>query len=396
MRIVSGYAEKVGSEKNPGEPRRMIDIFDVDRRTVLHVDPETKTYSRKPLTAFDYDNRLVSRIARKGTEHALKISEMSLRRQEHARVLLGVPCEHWRLRVLFALTDTAGSPHRARLDQDVWVAPLMGPLSKTLLDLITFENAYRSAVGGEMTPLDYERYRLPEAAAFLQVSSWDLRSAIIRAREKLKNLPGYPVGSSVAWWSSDAQAVPDPPAPNPGPTPAPANPENIRSRQARGNAHNFYRTSFRSGTLRPSDVPSYARPAIRVDAPPSRTENIPKFRVIDWRNSERKINHLYALTRTHSGSSGFPMGPLAPKRRQELQRAARSEEAVYPRFESELRGVLETLLKVQEPSRGRDARTSISKKSPFYEVYAELHGLESSTQLSPEDFRPPAGYVERR
>lgn len=378
MRLVSGYARRVRKFRKTEDPRRYIQLLQLPEKRRLLVFPEKESFAEAPLRGLAYGNRLEESLARAGTARRLAGSSISLAKQPGTRRLLGVDCERYRVEAKFALEVRDGAPaavaassRTAVLVQHVWLAPLEGPLSKPLLELLAFENAYREAAGGALSPLDYERYQAKEAAVRLGLPESELISLVESVRARLRELPGYPLASSVAWRevSRDAASlgelkpVPEP-ASEPPPKPAAAqNPE----------AFPYRRVSAAGG--------------LRVQYP-----DLPRFRVYDWGSAERAINQIYALAR----GGGAPPPMRRPRRSGgRPPRSAPREPEFYPQFEKELRSVLELLVDDQkgmnEELRPADSAER-GKGAPFYEIYAELHGLDASPALSRDDFIVPKDY----
>jgi hypothetical protein len=342
MRIVSGYARRVLTGKRPEEARRVVQILDLPARTRLLLFPESKSYSRGPLEVVDYDDRLARAMTRPARRARIGETAYSLKQQPGSRSLLGAECAHYLLRVTFQLVEADGGMHAARMDQHIWVAPVAGKISNALLDLMAFENSYREAAGGGLSPLDHERYQVREAAAYLGVSEEELRRVASEARDRMRELPSYPVASLVAWWR-----LPKKSAPRPGKEP---------------------------------------RSLAKRTAPLARKP----MRPFDWRGAERQINRMMSRTLEQM---------LRPPQRPAVSR----KEDLFPGFEAELKKVLVTLVAEQEQlakefqeQAAMASQDAGEGEAPFYEVYAELHGLELGAVVLPDDFHVPVSYKEKR
>ena len=260
------------------------------------------------------------------------------------------------------LTSLNGREEASRMEQNLWVAPLTGELAKNLMELIIFENAYRSGTQGSLSPLDHERYQVREAAAYLQVPIGQLAEVVSSVRDRLRELPSYPVSSSVAWWRDEGRGVR---------APEPAKPAGIPL-----------------GDIRPRP-PVRPKPSL-IKAPPRRSA----FKVIDWRREERRIDGMMEHTRSEHGD--FPLGSLGPPRT-----APRAGDRwprpiplpgrqVVPRFEEELRRILTELVAAEAALEA--AAEDIQTSAPFFEIFAELHGLESAASVSESHFALPPTY----
>ena len=361
MRVVSGYARKVRSGTETIGPRRLVQLIDLSpaRRTLLN--PESRTYEYAPIEELDYGNKLVGALKKGRPKWRIIRTDVSLTRRKGSKRLLGSDCAHYHLHATLTLRDASGHIETARMDQHVWAAPITGTLSKTLMSLIAYENAYRKASKTPLSPLDYERYQVKEAAAYLRVEESDLRSAIERFRERFRDMPSYPVASSVSWWPSvSATPIIDLPLPETEETPTPATLGNLKPRQ---DSTKFARSKKRRRTPRP------------------------RFERIDWGKTERKIN------------KSFFRVPRRPPEALISVRSTRPRE-VYPDFAAELQSILKELIDAQDKSVATAAiaerkRRSAAAKAPFYEIYTELHGLETETVLSDRDFRIPKDYRQK-
>ncbi|MFA5138949.1 MAG: hypothetical protein WC728_06920 [Elusimicrobiota bacterium] len=370
MRIVSGYARRVLKGKKPEEARRVVQILDLPAKSRMLLFPESKSYSRGSLEVVDYDDRLAKALVRTGRRARVGQTSYSLKQQPGSRSLLGAQCTHYLLRVTFQLVDSEGRAHAARMDQHIWLAPVTGKLSNALLDLMAFENAYREAAGGGLSPLDHERYQVREAAAYLGVPEEELRGVASEARSRMRDLPSYPVASLVAWWRLPRQGgtvklgdvAPVGKAPHP----------------ARKEAPHPARKEARSSPRKENGR------APRTAAPR------PPMRPFDWRGAERQINRMVSRTWEQM---------LQPPRRG----AAVREEDLFPRFETELKKVLIALVAEQDQlakefqEQAAMASQDVGEgQAPFYEVYAELHGLERDAVVRSDDFHVPISYKEKR
>ncbi|MBI3299518.1 MAG: hypothetical protein HYZ75_15245 [Elusimicrobia bacterium] len=344
MRLVSGYARKMPAKGGAPDPRRRVQILDAAARTRTVIDPARRAYAVGALGPPDYGHGLETALKRGAPARRIVRHEFKLTKRPGTRTLLGAECERWQLTLTLRLLSLNGREEAARMDQSLWVAPLSGDMAKSLMELIAFDNAYREAAGGELSPLDHERYQVREAAAYLEVPEAELAKVVGQVRERLRELPSYPAASSVSWWRDEGPTVrPSEPAPTP------------------------------KAERRPAPKPRLVKRMSK-----------PSFRVLDWRREERRINGMYERTRTEFGE--FPLGGLDGGA--EKPRLAYQARPVYPRFEEELRAILKELISAVEAEEAAQARA----RGPFFEVYAELHGLENTATVSEAHFTPPAKY----
>lgn len=379
MRIVSAYARRLRAEGKAEDPRRVVQILDLAAPERLVVFPDTQAYARAPLSRLDYGHRLRESLDRGSP--ALRVSSTTVEAGTgpHLRLHLGVECAHYRITARMSLSGPEGEAGAARMVQDVWLAPLTGDLAKSLLELMAFENGYRESAGSALSPLDHERYQVREAAAQLRLPEEELLAVVSDVRDRFRDLPGYPVASSVAWWREGGARVPPPPGPGPYPGGAGGRrktPPGMRENPA-------------ERRLLPRTSPRVVRRAPAAGRP--------SFTVIDWQLHEGRMNRIYRDTRRAMGGPGrFPL-PLrsprtGPAEAPALERARPREGPLYPGFERELRRILRMLVEEQ------DARLASGPPGaagePFYEVYAELHGLELPAEVPAEDLAPPKGFRE--
>lgn len=371
MRLVSGYARKLEKNgKKAPDPRRRVQILDVKAGTKTAVDPTRKAYAVGALAAPDYGHGLEGALGRGEAARRIVRHEVRLEKAGGTRRLLGADCERWRVTVTLRLAALNGREEAARMDQNLWVAPLTGDLAKNLMELIAFENAYRAAVKSPLSPLDHERYQVREAAAYLQVPEGQLAEVVGAVRAKLRELPSYPVSSSVAWWRDEGRAVRAPQAPKPAAAPDKPAPVGL-------------------GEVKPRR-PAGPKPRLQTARPR------PAFKVIDWRREERRIDGMMERTRSEFGD--FPLGPLGEARPGgsgdgEAPPPRRSVPAreVAPRFEEELRRILDELM-AAEAALEEAAEQVAMTSAPFFEVFAELHGLEVQASVADSHFALPPAY----
>jgi hypothetical protein len=367
MRLVSGYARKLETKGQAPDPRRRIQILDVEDGTRTSVDPAKRAYAVSGLGPPDYGHGLEGALGRGEAARRIVRHEVRLEKAGGTRKLLGADCERWRVSVTMRLTALNGREEAARMEQNLWVAPLSGDLAKNLMELIAFENAYRSGTKGALSPLDHERYQVREAAAYLQVPEAQLAEVIGTVREKLRELPSYPVSSSVAWWRDEGRAVRAPEAAKPAPGKS-------------------------LGEVRPRPVqppkPVSPKPLLFTRRPR------PAFKVIDWRKEERSIDGMMEDTRSEFGD--FPLGGLngprvvprageRPPRRRPLP-----GRQVAPRFEEELNRILSELVAAEAALEA--AADQAVTSAPFFEIFAELHGLETAASVAESHFTLPPNY----
>lgn len=421
MRLVSGYARKVKGD-TPADPRRVIQLVDLEKDVRYIIRPETETYIRAPVG----ERGGWARTGRPGRKAFRRVDDwdIKLEKRGSTRRFLGVSCLHFKLTAEIRLSGPGGR-RRAVMEQHLWAAPLTKSLSKSLLELMAFENEHRNKAGGALSPLDAERYQVPAAASHLRVPAEQLRRVIVEARARARDLPSYPVGSLVTWRVSSPEAGPGrTPGPKEGTSEVePENSEEARSSAgaekgskppglpSRLNTPGF--TPHKLGSLRESDAPGLRRP--RMESSRERRARrhrarLNRFRPMDWLTAEKQINRIYGRTRREMGAKrrrGRPSGRKGPFGR---------ERSVYPRFGNELQGILRDLVDEQdrlarelEVSGGGE--TSAEKpKTPrekpeapaagplvkFYEIYAELSGLEGPAVVPEEDLRIPEGYAEEK
>lgn len=374
MRLVSGYARKVSAVRETSEPERVIQIIDLDRKERLVIYPERRGYARLPLTEVGYGKSLEEAAPREDGPWALKVRRVRRRGTGRTRSLLGAACEHHRVTAELELSAPGGRKRLARMEQDVWVAPVGGPLSASALELIGFESAFREAAGAGISPLDYERYQVREAASRLGAAPAELMKAVERVRRELRELPGYPVASSVAWIRLETPPREDRAPQAPPPEPAP-------SRKARLVAV-------------PSLYPSRVGTSVAAHSHE------------DWSDSERRINRMYGRVKTHfrpfriegeTRRSRARWEFLRLKSKTPITRRSSAEPLLYPRFRDDMRRAIAFLRQPdQAPAPSEAGRPEPARDKPFYEVYAELSGLEASVEVKPADLEPPPDYAELR
>jgi hypothetical protein len=389
MRLVSGYARRLPEDRdeNALAPRRIVQVLDIpsNQRIVMH--PERKAYSRRKLGEIDYGNEMGAELRQGEATWRIIDTEVVLEKRLATRKMLGVKTRHHRIRAKMVLESPSGERAIARMEQNMWVAPIGGKLFKPLLDLMTFENEYRQASGGWLSPLDHERYQIKEVAGYLQVPDGELRRLVWQVRDRFRDFAGYPVASAVAWWREDVKtnepgvALGDikPTVPKSGPRNPPPN-------------HRYSNTGARYSRYRPKKK--------RTQKKSTRKKKLSRFKVINWRRSEQRINSLYKTT-----MGQFPFGPLLSGGRREssMVRRQRRKEGVpkkqvdiYPAFEKELRKVLKLLVDVQDQERKAGDPEPIRRGLPFYEVYSELHGLDSEMTVPASVFTTPSNWKQVR
>jgi len=358
MRMVSGYARKLENGRRVRDPRNVVQILNVTDKIRYLVHADKKSYAKAPLRNLDYGNRLQGLLSKGRPHWAVADYEITLNKRPNKRRMMGVNARHYHIRAKITLKSRYSARRVVRMDQHVWVAPISGKLSKALMSLIAFENSYRSATGGSLSPLDHERYQVREAAAFLQIPPDELRPVVEAVRERFRDLPSYPIASSVLWF--------------PGKDPAAAvSLADIRPKKPQGPP------GRRLG--KPAPKPIVARPKAKKK-PRRRKSSKPRFNVINWREEEKRINRQYRRSR-----GGF-LGSLRARRVGEPPRQ------VFPRFEEELKKILVELL--EEERQEIDALFGTDSEGPFYEIYSELHTLEDDHDFPASDFELPDDFVE--
>jgi len=400
MRLVSGYARKVVGNERPAVPRRLIQILDLEAKDRTLVHPEEKRFSRESLDELDYGNRMRGVLDRGAAKWSIASSDISIQERSQKRRFLNAECSHHHVVVKMVLRDAAGREELARMDQHVWVAPITGGLSNNLMDLIAFENAYRAATGGSLSPLDHERYQVREAAAYLRVGEGELSGVVGRVRESLRDLPSYPVASSVSWYR--VKPRPEEPKPEPPPRPRPpeggsrAEPDPREPREQRQPRFEMGRS--RGGAFQRKGEgggPTPGRLGSRVKAG-TRGIRPGYFQPINWRGAELRINRLYREARyriNRAPDAQVSKKPAVVRSRDEGRDGADGVPLLYDRFEAELHTILAELI-AEEGDAIEGSAPGGESQRPFYEIYAELHGLEDEAQVDSGDFVIPAEYQE--
>lgn len=378
MRLVSGYARRLVPGGPTREPQRVVQVIDLERKERLLIAPETRTFRRMSLAEVDYLKGLDADLERGPADKLLLLDHATFERIEGKRVLMGVECSHYRLRAHLALSGKDGRLEPARMDQDVWVAPVSGKLSNTLLDLLSFENAYRAAAGGTLTPLDYERYQLREAAAYLQTTPSQLRLIVETLRDKFREIASYPVASSVSWWRPEAGAGES----RTGEEPAKAKQD--RREPARLGSEEAL--PWRSRRL-----PRGRRPWRKPKFDQRRRFF---FMVMDLRHEEEDVDKLHEEIRWVFGGPPIKKldGPRSLEKRGEAEEAR--ERPVYPVFRNDFQQAIDLLQSLQTSDPRKGAQPLPKKEEPFYQIYAELHGIEMAATVPQSDFDVPEGFAE--
>ncbi|MBI5623329.1 MAG: hypothetical protein HY924_06085 [Elusimicrobia bacterium] len=361
MRLVSGHARKLRvGRKAVKDPVRVIEIVDLDRGVSLHVDPKARTVETAPLTDIRYEGS--AGAAAQAPQAHIVSSQIEVERGRLDRDVGDLRWGHYRIGVKVRLDEGMGLERMARMEQDLWLAPLTGELQEGLLDLAAFENEYRKATGGRFSPLDYWTYQMREVASYLKVPEGEVQELLTQVREAFPDVPGYPLASSISWWK-DAEPIaaePQVPAGKPG------KPGKIQ------------RSPWPSEPGRPSRLVPVA-PIYAVRA---------HFRPIDFSGDWRIIDGMAG-----SDGSGERGGLLSRARSQRLPRTRRYPE--YAVFQEELRrkvtGAVDT-------AATKTAKVSKHIPVPFYQINTELDAFSSVEEIPAEDFLPPPDYkpVTRR
>jgi len=108
---------------------------------------------------------------------------------------------------------------------------------------------------------------------------------------------------------------------------------------------------------------------------------------------------MYEKTQSQFGN--FPFGPL----RERTPRAARPKPAqegeggktVYPvNLHKALINALSEAQQALDQGPPAPQSQDAAKNPPFYQIYSQLHGLETSKTVPESDLAVPAGYSERK
>ncbi|MBI5881951.1 MAG: hypothetical protein HZB91_02470 [Elusimicrobia bacterium] len=357
MRLVSGHARKFKSgRKGKQGPVRLIQIIDLDKGSALLLDPTAKTFESGPLTDVRYAGS-VGRSSEPASAH-LRSSQIEVERGRLDRDVGDLRWWHYRVGVKVRLDEGEGVERLARMEQDLWIAPLTGDLQEGLLDLAAFETDYRKATGSRFSPLDYWTYQMREVASYLRVPEEEVQDLLTQVRDAFPAVPGYPLASSISWWK-DTEPLPPETAPEapvaklgdgkhpPWPSQPPPHPSRLRP------------------------IPSFY---------PVRS----RFRPIDFSGSWRVIDRM-------TGSEGGERKKRYPE---------------YAVFQEEMRkkvagAMVGTAAKTAEAARGRaraPAKPSPSRTGlpeipvPFYQINTELDAFSSVDEIPAEDFVPPPDY----
>ncbi|MBI4345524.1 MAG: hypothetical protein HY553_01625 [Elusimicrobia bacterium] len=352
MRLVTAVVRRDGD--GPDEhapPWRMVEVLELATTSVLLIDPEARTWERRGLDRLHHGPPVGAGPRR----FDVVAASVSVRPGTLVRRCLGADCSHYHVAADVTLRDRRGKRSRARLEQDIWMAPLTGTAQKGLLDLIAFEAEFRRQTGSALSPVDHQTYRVAEAARSLGVGREDLEGVVAKVRRALQEVPGYPLVSSVAWWSDrDRRAAP-------------------KTRKPR------------------------AEPKLLQDPPPAAPRPRRAFVRIDWHGGWKKLDS--ALARAQAGLPGLRQAPEAPP-------AAVLEG--YEAFRTELAAVIEQLDRARAAPRPApalpaeqgdltrppppDAREGGPAASRAYESFSEIGELIFINQIPDERFRPPAGF----
>ena len=115
---------------------------------------------------------------------------------------------------------------------------------------------------------------------------------------------------------------------------------------------------------------------------------------MDLRREEEDVDKLHDEVRWVYG--GLPIKKLDPPR--VLEKVAAREEArdrpVYPVFRDDFQQAIRLLQALQAPEPGKGPDAPPKKEEPFYQIYAELHGIESRAVVPQTDFDVPEGFTE--
>ena len=406
MRLVTGVAQRLGGASKgaaEGEPWRRVQVLDLGTTSLWVIDPDAKTYEKAGLGS------LKTGPGGAETKAAYEIvsSSVTLSPTSHIRRCLDADCAHVHVRVTLLLRkrpDTQarrapgrgrraagagplpGGRLRARLDQDVWVAPLSGDQERAFLDLMAFETSYRRLARTELSPLDQQTYRVREAAAALRLAPKDLEGAVTRARTALAAIPGYPLASSVTWW-----------------------------REGDADLEQRAETPTTTPPRRAKDEPGQTEPRFMQEPPPppqfAPPPPRPPFVPINLRQYARRVDR--AMRGAHSSFGTFPLGPLRSR-----PQPLRPDD--YERFRGDLVRVLATLGRGRPrpgmmprlpeethpslPAAGAPApaRSEASGGPPArkragrsYEVYSEIGELAFLRGLPDDHFKPPSGFKKK-
>ncbi len=340
MRLVSAVASK-GFDKE--RPWRVVEVLDLPTTSAIVLDPDERTWERRPLGRY-IDGPPAGAGAR---PFSVVDSSITITPGTYVRKCLGADCSHYHVVATMSLRDAKGRRRRARLEQDIWMAPLTGDAQKGLLDLIAFEAEFRRQSGSALSPLDRQTYQSAEAAKHIGVPRSQLDAVLSRVRTALSDVPGYPLVSAVAWWSD-----------------RPAKAEH-----------------------RPK-APPRNEPQLLQEPPPPPPRPRRAFVRIDWHGGWKRLDR--ALAGAQEGVPVLNRQP-APQPPPVLER--------YDAFQAELAAIVEQLDQRRAPDRpavepakpgAEDAAEA--KESRLYEAFSEIGELVFVGGIPDERFKPPAGF----
>lgn len=175
-----------------------VTITRLDKGVIWALDTKNQTYTERAIEPFKKSEG--SKPEREKAKMRVTKSEFTVKKTGASETINGFPCEEYLLTWLLEMEDLETKAQtRSTMNNHLWTTPETAAIRKASAEEREFYTAYTRKLGLSVSPSESKQMGTEALAAMSGVPSEEVEKGLIRAKEEMSKIKGYPIRSAVTW-----------------------------------------------------------------------------------------------------------------------------------------------------------------------------------------------------
>lgn len=183
-------------------------ITRVDKGVSWELEPKNQTYKENPLVLPKMKAEEREGKEKKPTARISK-SEFSVKKSGASENINGFPCEEYLVTWLIEVEDLESrEKHQTTMTTNLWTTPETALIRKVVAEEQVFNQALAKKLGLDFSPDEAKKMGLTALGSMMKTSEEELQKGLIRVRNEMAKIKGYPIRTTVGWTMEGAKRTP--------------------------------------------------------------------------------------------------------------------------------------------------------------------------------------------
>ncbi len=173
-------------------------ITRLDKGVIWVLDTKNQTYTERAIVPFKKGEG--SKPEREKAKMRVTKSEFTVKKTGASETINGFPCEEYLLTWLLEMEDLETKAQtRSTMNNHLWTTPETDAIRKASAEEREFYTAYTRKLGISVSPSESKQMGMEALAALSGVPPEEVEKGLIRAKEEMSKIQGFPIRSAVSW-----------------------------------------------------------------------------------------------------------------------------------------------------------------------------------------------------